>query len=85
MGRFDCKHHFQQYFSFIVADSFIGGGNQSIRRNYIPATIYIYILLKDFYKVQCIIVCIFTSDPHVTFTRYFVYRSNQESIANNGV
>jgi hypothetical protein len=24
--------HYQQYFSYIVADSFIGGGNRSIRR-----------------------------------------------------
>ena len=26
------KHHFQQYFSYIVAVSFIGGGNQSTQR-----------------------------------------------------
>jgi hypothetical protein len=26
------KRHFQQYFSYIVAVSFIGGGNQSTRR-----------------------------------------------------
>jgi len=26
------EHHFQQYFSYIVAISFIGGGNQSTRR-----------------------------------------------------
>jgi hypothetical protein len=26
------EHHFQQYFSYIVAVSFIGGGKQSIQR-----------------------------------------------------
>ena len=26
------EHHFQQYFSYIVAVSFIGGGNQSTQR-----------------------------------------------------
>jgi hypothetical protein len=26
------SRHFQQYFSYIVAVSFIGGGNQKIRR-----------------------------------------------------
>jgi hypothetical protein len=25
------EHHFQQYFSYIMAVSFIGGGNQSTR------------------------------------------------------
>ena len=30
------KRHFQQYFSYIVAVSFIGGGNQSTRRNHRP-------------------------------------------------
>jgi hypothetical protein len=30
-------HHFQQYFSYIVAVSFIGGGNRSTRRR-IPLT-----------------------------------------------
>jgi hypothetical protein len=29
---FDVKRHFQQYFSYIVADSFIGGRNRSTRR-----------------------------------------------------
>jgi len=29
VGWFDgAKHHFQQYFSYIVAVSFIGGGNR---------------------------------------------------------
>jgi hypothetical protein len=30
------KRHFQQYFSYIVAVSFIGGGNQSTRQNHSP-------------------------------------------------
>jgi hypothetical protein len=28
----DAERHFQQYFSYIVAVSFIGGGNRSTRR-----------------------------------------------------
>jgi hypothetical protein len=28
------KHHFQQYFSYIIEVSFIGGGNQSTRRKF---------------------------------------------------
>jgi hypothetical protein len=27
------KHHFQQYFSYIVVDNFIGGGKQSFLHN----------------------------------------------------
>jgi hypothetical protein len=30
--RFIVKHHFQQYFSFIMAISFSGGGSRSTRR-----------------------------------------------------
>jgi len=33
---YDTKRHFQQYFSYIVAINFIGGGNRSIRRK--PST-----------------------------------------------
>jgi hypothetical protein len=28
------QRHFQQYFSYIVVVSFIGGGNQSIQKKY---------------------------------------------------
>ena len=31
-GGYDIKRHFQRYFSYIVAVSFIGGGNQSTGR-----------------------------------------------------
>ena len=31
-------HHFQQYFSYIVAVIFIGGGNRSTGENHLPAT-----------------------------------------------
>ena len=30
------KRHFQQYFSYIVAVSFIGGGNRSTPKNHRP-------------------------------------------------
>ena len=31
-----CWRHFQQYFSYIMAISFIGGGNRSTRENHLP-------------------------------------------------
>ena len=32
-GKYGVKRHFLQYFSYIVAISFIGGENRSTRRN----------------------------------------------------
>ena len=41
------QHHFQQYLSYIVVVSFIGGGNKRTRRK----PIYIVIPLQILYKM----------------------------------
>jgi hypothetical protein len=39
LGLWCYKHHFQQYFSYIMAVSFIGEGNRSTRKNDRPPTV----------------------------------------------
>jgi hypothetical protein len=42
------KRHFQQYFSYIVAVSFIGGGNRTIQRK--PQTLSHHVLSTPPYE-----------------------------------
>ena len=37
-GGYGVEHHFQQYFSYIMMVSFIGGENRSTRENHRPVT-----------------------------------------------
>jgi len=44
--------HFQHYFSYIVAVSSIGGGNQSTRRNHRPVASHFKLYHIMFYRVH---------------------------------